>query len=151
MTFYGNPSWACALFRNNKQHVGQKRKCQRVEESGLWRICFVTNYTLVSHFNTCIDLQYLKTMWIHICWFTLYLLKMFLYKLKGEVYNVIWESLSVTCDRLVVFPGILKTITDILPYCIIWQFSQFSGCWLILSVYIIMSFDFPFVRLFGVR
>ena len=29
--------------------------------------------------------------------------------------------------------------------------SQFSGCWLILSVYIIMSFDFPFVRLFGVR
>ena len=28
---------------------------------------------------------------------------------------------------------------------------QFSGCWLILSVYILMSFDFPFVRLFGVR
>ena len=26
------------------------------------------------------------------------------------------------------------------------RFSQFSGCWLILSVYIIMSFDFPFVR-----
>ena len=25
--------------------------------------------------------------------------------------------------------------------------SQFSGCWLILSVYILMSFDFPFVRL----
>jgi hypothetical protein len=25
------------------------------------------------------------------------------------------------------------------------------GCWLILSVYIIMSFDFPFVRLLGVR
>ena len=31
------------------------------------------------------------------------------------------------------------------------RFSQFSGCWLILSVYIIMSFDFPFIRLFGVR
>ena len=31
------------------------------------------------------------------------------------------------------------------------RFSQFSGCWLILSVYIIMSFDFPFVGLFGVR
>jgi hypothetical protein len=30
------------------------------------------------------------------------------------------------------------------------RFSQFSGCWLILSVYIIMCFDFPFVRLFGV-
>ena len=29
------------------------------------------------------------------------------------------------------------------------RFSQFSGCWLILSVYIIMSFDFPIVRLFG--
>jgi hypothetical protein len=28
------------------------------------------------------------------------------------------------------------------------RFSQFSGCWLILSVYIIMSLDFPFVRLF---
>jgi hypothetical protein len=26
---------------------------------------------------------------------------------------------------------------------------QFSGCWLIFSVYILMSFDFPFVRLFG--
>ena len=31
------------------------------------------------------------------------------------------------------------------------RFSQFSGCGLILSVYILMSFDFPFVRLFGVR
>jgi hypothetical protein len=31
------------------------------------------------------------------------------------------------------------------------RFSQFSGCWLILSFYILMSFDFPFVRLFGVR
>ena len=31
------------------------------------------------------------------------------------------------------------------------RFSQFSGCWLISSVYIIMNFDFPFVRLFGVR
>ena len=31
------------------------------------------------------------------------------------------------------------------------RFSQCSGCWLILSVYIIMSFDFPFVRLFGFR
>ena len=31
------------------------------------------------------------------------------------------------------------------------RFSQFSGCWLILSVYIIMSFDIPFVRLIGVR
>ena len=29
------------------------------------------------------------------------------------------------------------------------RFSQFSGCWLILSVYMLMSFDFPFVRLFG--
>ena len=29
--------------------------------------------------------------------------------------------------------------------------SKKEGCWLILSVYIIMSFDFPFVRLFGVR
>ena len=40
VAFYVNPSWACALLRNNKQHVvlGQKRKCQRVEESGLWRI-----------------------------------------------------------------------------------------------------------------
>jgi hypothetical protein len=28
---------------------------------------------------------------------------------------------------------------------------QFSGCLLILSVYILMSFDFPFVRLLGVR
>jgi hypothetical protein len=27
------------------------------------------------------------------------------------------------------------------------RFSQFSGCWLILCVYIIMSLDFPFVRL----
>ena len=31
------------------------------------------------------------------------------------------------------------------------RFSQFSGCWLILSVYILMSFYFPIVRLFGVR
>ena len=40
MAFYVSPSWACTLFRNNKQHVvlGQKRNCQRVQESGLWRI-----------------------------------------------------------------------------------------------------------------
>ena len=40
MTVYVNPSWTCALFRNNKQDVvlGQKKKCQHVEESGLWRI-----------------------------------------------------------------------------------------------------------------
>ena len=40
MAFYVNTSWACALFRNNKQDVvlGKKRNCQRVEESGLWRI-----------------------------------------------------------------------------------------------------------------
>jgi hypothetical protein len=40
ISFYVNPYWACTLFRNNKQHVvlGQKRKCQRVQESGLWRI-----------------------------------------------------------------------------------------------------------------
>ena len=31
------------------------------------------------------------------------------------------------------------------------RFSQFFGCWLILSVYIPMCFDFPFVRLLGVR
>ena len=31
------------------------------------------------------------------------------------------------------------------------RFSKFSGCWLILSVYKLMSFDFPFVRLLGVR
>ena len=31
------------------------------------------------------------------------------------------------------------------------RFSQFSGRWLILSVYILMSFDFHFGRLFGVR
>jgi hypothetical protein len=32
MAFYVNTSWACALFRNNKQHVvlGQKRNCQRL-------------------------------------------------------------------------------------------------------------------------
>ena len=30
------------------------------------------------------------------------------------------------------------------------RFSQFSGCRLILSVYILTSFDFPFVRLLGV-
>jgi hypothetical protein len=40
MAFYVNTSWACALFRNNKQYVvlGQKRNCQRVGESELWRI-----------------------------------------------------------------------------------------------------------------
>jgi hypothetical protein len=27
------------------------------------------------------------------------------------------------------------------------RFSQFSGCWLILSVYILMSFDFPFCKI----
>ena len=31
------------------------------------------------------------------------------------------------------------------------RFSQFCGFWLILSVYIFMIIDFPFVRLFGVR
>jgi hypothetical protein len=29
MTFYVNPSWACALFRNNKQHVAQEKVSTR--------------------------------------------------------------------------------------------------------------------------
>jgi hypothetical protein len=41
------------------------------------------------------------------------------------------------------FPAVTITVFITIP--------QFSGCWLILSVYILMSFDFPFVRLFGVR
>ena len=31
------------------------------------------------------------------------------------------------------------------------RFSKFSGCWLTLSVYWLMSFVFPFGRLLGVR
>ena len=31
------------------------------------------------------------------------------------------------------------------------RFSQFSGCWLIFSVCMLVGFDFPFVGLFGVR
>ena len=56
MTFYVNPSWTCTLFRNNKQHVvlGQKRKCQRMEESGLWRIQRERNRSAVSSkWNKC--------------------------------------------------------------------------------------------------
>ena len=34
---------------------------------------------------------------------------------------------------------------------LLWGIPYFTTRWLILSVYIIMSFDFPFVRLFGVR
>ena len=56
MAFYVNTSWACALFRNNKQHVvlGQKRNCQRVEENGLWRIQKKMNRSEVSSkWNKC--------------------------------------------------------------------------------------------------
>ena len=56
MTFYVNPSWTCTLFRNNKQHVvlGQKRKCQCMEESGLWRIQRERNRSAVSSkWNKC--------------------------------------------------------------------------------------------------
>jgi hypothetical protein len=34
-------------------------------------------------------------------------------------------------------------------YKIIFMSSQFSGCWLILFVYILMNFDFHFGGLFG--
>ena len=59
MTFYVNPSWACTLFRSNKQHVvlEQKRKCQRVEESGLWWIqrerWIEVKYIVSSKWNKC--------------------------------------------------------------------------------------------------
>jgi hypothetical protein len=46
MAFYVNTSWAWSLFRNNKQHVvlGQKRNCQRVEESGRWPMSLKCHY-----------------------------------------------------------------------------------------------------------
>ena len=48
---------------------------------------------------------------------------------------------------LLIFSNIILNLTESQGH----YGFQFSGCWLILSVYIIMSFDFPFVRLFGVR
>ena len=52
---------------------------------------------------------------------------------------------------LLLFPSFLLGLELLLVWFGSLRFSQFSSCWLILSVYIIMSFDFPFVRLFGVR
>ena len=42
MAFYVNPSWGCALFRNNKQHVAltdSERKMNRSEVSSKWNKC----------------------------------------------------------------------------------------------------------------
>ena len=60
-----------------------------------------------------------------------------------------WFFVFLLCPfwfALLVFSNIYSQITKL-----VLRFSQFSGCWLILSVYIFMSLDFPFVRLFGVR
>jgi hypothetical protein len=50
MAFYGNTSWACALFRNNKQHVvlGQKRNCQHDWEKTA--TCSAYLLTIIKHF-----------------------------------------------------------------------------------------------------
>ena len=60
-----------------------------------------------------------------------------------------WKSFTFTHQNDNIYL-IQPTISLEIPVRVI-TFSQFSGCWLILSVYIIMSFDFPFVTLFGVR
>jgi hypothetical protein len=62
MTFYVNPSWACALFRNNKQHVvlGQnrkwtltdsERKMNRSEVSSKWNKCRIYVGNQLDHWN----------------------------------------------------------------------------------------------------
>jgi hypothetical protein len=51
------------------------------------------------------------------------------------------------CSMLYIFP---KTYTFECDCRVITVFTVF-GCWLILSVYILMSFDFPFVRFLWVR
>jgi hypothetical protein len=62
----------------------------------------------------------------------------------------VWDSYY---DRWVdtIVGGLLVPEGIIRPVVSVSTLTWFSGCWLILSVYIIMSFDFPFVRLFGVR
>ena len=57
--------------------------------------------------------------------------------------NMTFSSSGLTSEKIINFTSDTKSGSL--------RFSQFSGCWLILSVYILMSFDFPFVRLFGVR
>jgi hypothetical protein len=47
---------------------------------------------------------------------------------------------------------IFKDLQHLLFKCSITIYINLTdSCWLILSVFILMSFDFPFVRLFGVR
>jgi hypothetical protein len=76
------------------------------------------------------------------------------YRKSTKMSKIFFYQCKIIFD--ICFTGFGTALTTILPilfqycykYC--WQ-NQFSGCWLILSVYILMSFDFPFVRLFGIR
>jgi hypothetical protein len=69
------------------------------------------------------------------------------------VCGMLWESLFVLFSIFLwlLYLTVLRYTTSDYPKSGSLRFSQFSGCWLILSVYILMSFYFPFVRLFGVR
>jgi hypothetical protein len=66
------------------------------------------------------------------------------WNLYGRSGRNFWHTLMISSFLVLIFRNACTKSGSL-------RFSQFSGCWLILSVYIIMSFDFPFVRLFGVR
>jgi hypothetical protein len=72
MTFYVNPSWACALFRNNKQHVvlGQnrkwtltdsERKMNRSEVSSKWNKCRIYVGNQLDHWNELKEVLHVQT------------------------------------------------------------------------------------------
>jgi hypothetical protein len=76
------------------------------------------------------------------------------------VFNVTFNNISaISCCQVFLWrkPEYPEKTTDLffwklsIPFPLIATYYKFSGCWLILSVYIPMSFDFLFVRLFGVR
>jgi hypothetical protein len=68
-----------------------------------------------------------------------------------SIVNHLHQQPRVSWRILTTKVNVKNTFTSQIDKKYFWRFSQFSGCWLILSVYIFMSFDFPFGRLFGVR
>jgi hypothetical protein len=116
---------SCTLKMVEPYRHGSYRLC-RTKRCQLFNYWWITEIKWSMHYSDCGRLGVLSL--IPLCFFAFFLL------LKCLKYDSTHHFFRNACTK----SGSLR-------------FSQFSDCWLILSVYILMSFDFPFVRLFGVR
>jgi hypothetical protein len=114
-----------------------------------WMLCFEENQIISGIGNAITEPDCIKRIFVgQGCLWTSVSLYIICVLVVHRVVSLVFKTSKMYCKELYKVYGLgmwSNTCTKSGSL----RFSQFSGCWLILSVYILTSFDFPFVRLFG--